>query len=121
MKEITPPKLMPPDQSRLARGMLPTEQTKDAMAMRTPTTQFSTRRRGAVGAPSGRKSAFHHAVRHGGHEKTGDEEADQDFLPHHRDVHEEGVRDGGPGFWDHAACRTSDFGGLCELPCSCPP
>jgi hypothetical protein len=59
MNEITPPKLMPPDQSRLASGMLPIEQTKDAMAMITPTAQFSTTRR-AAGAVSGRKRTFHH-------------------------------------------------------------
>src|SRR6186997_3594947 len=47
MNEITPPKLIPFDQSKLASGILPIEQTNDATAMRGPTSAFSNRRNDA--------------------------------------------------------------------------
>src|SRR5438132_1098679 len=44
INEITPPKLMPCDHSRLASGMFPTEQTNEIMAMIGPTSAFSINR-----------------------------------------------------------------------------
>src|ERR1700737_3199171 len=57
MKEITPPKLIPFDQSKLASGMLPIEQTKDAMAMIGPTAAFSMSRSQSL--PVSMNKAFH--------------------------------------------------------------
>src|ERR1700730_10563203 len=44
MNEITPPKLMPFAQSKLASGILPTEQTNEATATSGPTAAFSIKR-----------------------------------------------------------------------------
>ena len=51
MNAITPAKLMPPDQSTAASGMLPIEQTKLSTAMTGPTSTFS-----IVVARAGRRS-----------------------------------------------------------------
>ena len=96
MNEITPPKLMPPDQSRVASGMLPIEQVNDATAI-------STTHEGVFDqAPRLRKirneKNLPPFLRHDGHEQAGNQHTNQDFLPHHRDVHEKGVRHGDPRF-----------------------
>src|SRR5205814_84664 len=57
INEITPPKLMPCDQSRLASGMFPTEQTNEIMAMTGPTSAFSIKR--TTGGPLFRNKASH--------------------------------------------------------------
>src|SRR5437773_10999590 len=57
MNEITPPKLMPCDQSKLASGMFPTEQTNEIMAMIGPTSAFSIKR--TTGGPLCRNKASH--------------------------------------------------------------
>src|ERR1700730_12559731 len=60
MNEITPPKLLPFAQSKLASAMLPTEQTNEATATTGPTAAFSIRRNQA--GPLFRKSAFHQSA-----------------------------------------------------------
>src|SRR5438105_4905622 len=57
MNEITPPKEIPLDHSRLASGMLPTEQTNESTAMIGPTIAFSTSRNGS--GPLFKNSASH--------------------------------------------------------------
>src|SRR5439155_4848505 len=57
MNEITPPKLMPCDHSRLASGMFPTEQTNEIMAMIGPTSAFSINR--PTGDPVCRNNPSH--------------------------------------------------------------
>src|ERR1700745_1543328 len=57
INEITPPKLMPCDHSRLASGMFPTEQTKEIMAMIGPTSAFSINR--TTGGPVCRNNPSH--------------------------------------------------------------
>src|SRR5437763_6584120 len=57
MNEITPPKLMPCDHSRLASGMFPTEQTNEIMAMIGPTSPFSISR--TKGGPVCRNNPSH--------------------------------------------------------------
>src|SRR5205814_10674984 len=57
MNEITPPKLMPCDHSRLASGMFPTEQTNEIMAMIGPTSPFSISR--TKGSPVCRNNPSH--------------------------------------------------------------
>src|SRR6266404_8273795 len=57
MNEITPPKLIPFAQSRLANGILPIEQTNDRIAMIGPTAAFSIKRK--IGLPVSMKSDFH--------------------------------------------------------------
>src|SRR5436190_94483 len=57
MNEMTPPKLIPFAHSKLASGILPTEQTNERTAMIGPTAAFSINRR--KGVPVSIKSAFH--------------------------------------------------------------
>ncbi len=51
----------------------------------------------------GDKQIFPPIVRDKHHQKSGDEKTDEDFLPHHGNVHDEGISDIRPAF------RLSDF------------
>ena len=83
MKEITPPKEMPPFHSAAASGTLPMEQTKLMMAMKGPTMTFST----LVQNPwPVRKTDCHTEVGHQDGEEPGDRVADDQLPPQHGQV-----------------------------------
>jgi hypothetical protein len=90
MKEITPPKLIPPDQSSAASGIFPTDGDEDADHAIFDEAKRSRR--------TGReKNRLPPGIRHDCHEKPGDKKSDRDFLPHHGDIHPESVGHGDPG------------------------
>ena len=94
MKAITPAKLIPPDHSTAASGTLPTEQTKlrigDDRADDRVLDQLQPGR--GVRDEQGVEEAVGELA-----DEPGEQEADQDLLPHHRPVVAEVVRDIRPG------------------------
>ena len=83
MKLITPPKLMPPCHSAAAIGTLPIEHTKLMNAMNGPTMTFSR----LVQKPwPSMNTSFQTSIGTSTVEEPGDDVADHELLPQHRDV-----------------------------------
>ena len=94
MNAITPPKLIPPDQSTAASGTFPTEQTKERTAISGPTITFSTAATGpeASDRKSVLKKSFPSRPTNPARRKPSD-----DLLPQHLPVAAEVVGDVRPG------------------------
>ena len=94
MKAITPAKLIPPDHSTAASGMLPIEQTKLSMAISGPTSTFSivTTSAGSVFDEEAVEEVVAEQA-----DEPGDQEAGGDLLPQHLPVATEVVGDVRPG------------------------
>ena len=100
MKAITPAKLIPPDHSTAASGMLPTEQTKLSTAMSGPTSTFSIvddQRRRVLDEEAVEEVVAEQA------DEAGEQEAERDLLPQHLPVAAEVVGDVRPGVEDEVS------------------
>ena len=91
MKEMTPPKLMPPFHSTAASGTLPIEQTKLSTAMIGPISGPQSLRQRVAG----QEQVPPEGVRHPGADGAGDQQADDDVADDRGPLHDEDVADRG--------------------------